>query len=188
MITSSESRGRKDSMPEAEIVDLNLVLHSEEEDEEEGEEEGEEDGEEEEGEEDGEEEEGEEESKDVHFETESGRSLEADDEGASTKKRGLVSCLDDIPEEKFMKMISGSGSPEPTHFRSHDGSHDLGGDVTAESHDGSRDLGMLALILTPTRELALQIRRHIRDAAEYTGIEVSVQYSYCVWRYTVEPL
>ena len=154
-------------MPEAEIVDLNLVLHSEEEED---------------GEEDGEEEE------DDRFETESGGSLEADDEGASPKKRGLVSCLDDIPEEKFMKMISGSGSPEPTHFRSHDGSHDLGGDVTAESHDGSRDLGMLALILTPTRELALQIRHHIRDVAKYTGIEVSVQYSYCVWRYTVEPL
>ena len=60
-------------------------------------------------------------------------------------------------------------------------SHDLD-DVTKSSHDlsdvtkGSHDHKLLALILTPTRELALQVKSHICDVAKYTGIKVMVWY------------
>ena len=37
--------------------------------------------------------------------------------------------------------------------------------------------GMVALILTPTRELAMQIKSHIDAVAKYTGIQVSIQWN-----------
>ncbi len=37
--------------------------------------------------------------------------------------------------------------------------------------------GMVALILTPTRELAMQIKSHIDAVAKYTGIHVSIQWN-----------
>ena len=108
-------------------------------------------------------------------------------EGVHVGEKGLVFSLDNIPEDEFMKMISDSGSTSD--FRSHDPhseshdfqpddvtikndkSHDLC-DVMGRSCDLSHDRGLLALILTPTRELALQIKHHITAAAKYTSIEV----------------
>ena len=127
------------------------------------------------------------------FESES---LLGDNEGAG--EMGLVASLDDIPEEEFLKMIgddviAGSHDLDDVTNQSEDvtkscimsnsdndfGSHDLD-DVTKSSHDlsdvtkGSHDHKLLALILTPTRELALQVKSHICDAAKYTGIKVVV--------------
>ncbi len=57
------------------------------------------------------------------------------------------------------------------------------GDVVTGSSDvvtGSCDVvtksgcGMVALILTPTRELALQVHAHIKSVARYTKIKVSL--------------
>ena len=148
MMTSLENRKRKPK--EAEVVDLNFVLHSEDDEEEDCE------------------------------ENEGDRNLETgiNDEGASIRERGLVLSLDNIPEDEFLKMIAGNdvttGSPDPD-SRSRDiirGSRDNCDDVIGGSHDVSRDQGLVALILTPTRELSLQIRCHIMDAAKYTGIKV----------------
>ena len=127
------------------------------------------------------------------FESES---LLGDNEGAG--EMGLVTSLDDIPEEEFLKMIgddviAGSHDLGDVTNQSEDvtksgnmsdsddelASHDLD-DVTKSSHDlndvtkGSHDHKLLALILTPTRELALQVKSHICDAAKYTGIKVMV--------------
>ena len=145
---------------EADVIDLNIVLHSEEDDENETE---------------------------GQSESEGETSLGGDNGGVAHNETGLVCYLDDIPEEEFMKMISGgdvaitsssltaSNSPDDVTETSHDPcddvtgeSHDPCDDVTGESHDR----GLLALILTPTRELALQIQHHIRDAAKHTHIKV----------------
>ena len=110
---------------------------------------------------------------DWHSESESVGSLAGDNEGAPQDEVGLIDSRDDIPEEEFLKMIS-----DDITTGSHDSpvrSHVL----TEELRDlrmGSRDdRNLVALILTPTRELALQVTRHICDAARYTGIQV-----YCV--------
>ena len=154
----------------AEFIDLNVVLHSEEEEEMDYADESEVT-----------------ESRDGDSESES---LVGDNEGA--KGTGLVATLDNIPEDEFLKMIgdditAGSHDSDDVIEHSDDittsdvsnnhSRHDLN-DVTKESHDlndvtkGSHDQGLLALILAPTRELALQVQSHIRNAAKYTGIKV----------------
>ena len=153
-------------------IDLNVVLHFEGDDEEDGDEMDGEVG-------------GVSRESGGEFESES---LLGDNEGAG--EMGLVTSLDDIPEEEFLKMIGDDVIA---------GSHDLG-DVTNQSEDvtksgnmsnsddelashdlddvtkGSHDHKLLALILTPTRELALQVKAHICDAAKYTGIKVMMLY------------
>ena len=63
----------------------------------------------------------------------------------------LVSYRDHIPDEEFQLML---------HPLSH----------AAHTHTSNRPL--TALILTPTRELALQIKTHIDAAAKYTDVMV----------------
>ena len=120
----------------------------EDEDEEEEEEEGEQedDGE-------GEEEREEEEEEDEDEEEEEGQE-EEEEEKKNQEGLGLVTYRDCIPDEEFQKMLE-----QP---------------CVTESADVPGGEGMTALILTPTRELALQVHCHIKAAAKYTGIQVGL--------------
>ena len=165
------------------IVDLNLVIHGgkkevEEEEEEDDVEKGEEDDEEE-----GEEEEEEEFDSEDHSELEeSGFELmeEQSGEGEDNVGVGLVDYRDNISDEDFEKMLAGTLSPwgevdqSPDHVG---GSHDHD-DITPRSHDHDhKHIGyngkLIALILTPTRELALQVHLHITAAVKYTSVKVT---------------
>jgi superfamily II DNA/RNA helicase len=46
-------------------------------------------------------------------------------------------------------------------------------DVSLHSTIGYPESKLYALVLTPTRELAMQVHRHLTSAAKYTGIKVS---------------
>ena len=119
-------------------------------------------------------------------------------EGSSKKPKGkakmdigLVGFKDDIPEEEFQKMIAGELDPWESgseRVKSHDGgdakkrgseevnkrecleSHD----IKTESHDSGYGDGLIALILAPTRELAIQVRDHLTAVARKTDIKVHV--------------
>ena len=41
-----------------------------------------------------------------------------------------------------------------------------------KSSGSHEDTPLYALVLTPTRELAIQVKEHIDNAAKYTGIKV----------------
>ncbi|CAI8057130.1 ATP-dependent RNA helicase DDX24, partial [Geodia barretti] len=155
-MTSLKNREQKKKLQEAEVIDLNLVYHDEQDENDDDEEDHEREG---------------------QSESETESSLGDNNEGASVEERGLVTSLDNIPEDVFLKMITdndvtitSSETRSPTSNSRDEGSHDPCDDVT-ESHDQAK---LLALILTPTRELALQIQHHIRAAAKYTGIKVCV--------------
>ena len=89
------------------------------------------------------------------------------DQGMEEKGTGLVAVRDNIPDAEFMKMFE----RKTVHNRSHDlddKSHDPkdSDDKEIPSH------GPLALILVPTRELAMQIHSHITSVAKYTNVKV----------------
>lgn len=46
-------------------------------------------------------------------------------------------------------------------------------DVCPRDTKGYPESKLYALVLTPTRELAMQVHRHLTSAAKYTGIKVS---------------
>jgi hypothetical protein len=46
-------------------------------------------------------------------------------------------------------------------------------DVSPHNTIGYPESKLYALVLTPTRELAMQVHRHLTSAAKYTGIKVS---------------
>ncbi|XP_068148260.1 ATP-dependent RNA helicase DDX24 [Drosophila tropicalis] len=46
-------------------------------------------------------------------------------------------------------------------------------DSDLENHSASRERPLYALVLTPTRELAVQVKNHLVAAAKYTGIRVA---------------
>jgi len=46
-------------------------------------------------------------------------------------------------------------------------------DVSPHNTKGYPEPKLYALVLTPTRELAMQVHRHLTSAAKYTGIKVS---------------
>ena len=110
---------------------------------------------------------------------------------------GLIGFKDDIPDEEFQKMMAGELDP----WESDDDTtaNDMEGqsseasksecqshDIKTKSHDsaqdqegkrscggGSGDDGLIALILAPTRELAIQVHDHLTAVAKYTDIKVS---------------
>ena len=89
--------------------------------------------------------------------------------------RGFVDGRDDIPDEEFYRMLQGEIPPwgsddiiadPPAPHDTTTGSHD----TIAGSHEPQK---LLALIMTPTRELALQIKAHISAVLKHTRIKVS---------------
>ena len=44
--------------------------------------------------------------------------------------------------------------------------------------ESALDKPLLGLVLTPTRELAIQVKQHIDNAAKYTGITVRLEISH----------
>ena len=101
---------------------------------------------------------------------ESGSDREEDD---TPKEVGpgaqLVEVRDNIPDYEFEAMIRGECVPQ------------LGeGSSMLEGLSGEEDRGSLvALILVPTRELALQVCAHIKDAAKFTDIRVRYHGDAC---------
>lgn len=71
---------------------------------------------------------------------------------------GLVYSKDDIPDDVFERMIRGSVRKVKEEIDNGD-----------KERDGR---GLVALVLAPTRELALQVKDHISTAAKYTDIMV----------------
>ena len=76
-----------------------------------------------------------------------------DNAGDDTEQRGLVTYQDNIPDDIFQRMIGGE-HPQIDH------------------HIVDTVPGLIALVLTPTRELALQVKSHIEAAAKFTNIKV----------------
>ena len=90
-----------------------------------------------------------------------------DDDCVVCKEKGvakLVTAEDNIPEDKFEAMLSSNS------FRQ--GSTFLDGPVPLSSGPVTPSLGPVALILVPTRELAMQIHSHLTEVAKYTNVKV----------------
>ena len=92
-----------------------------------------------------------------------------DDDCLICKERGvakLVTVKDNIPEDKLEAMLSSNS------FRQ--GSTSLDGPVlrTSCGDPVTPSLGPVALILVPTRELAMQIHSHLSEVAKYTNVKV----------------
>ena len=98
---------------------------------------------------------------------------------------GLVGFKDDIPDEEFQKMIAGELDPWESndekaksfgntkkHSSEASKSECQSHDIKAESHDNGCGDGLIALILAPTRELAIQVHDHLTAVAKYTDIKV----------------
>ena len=85
-----------------------------------------------------------------------------DEAGDNTEQRGLVSYQDDIPDDIFQKMI---GREQPQ----------------IDYHIADTVPGLIALVLTPTRELALQVKSHIEAAAKFTNIKVCPLVISSIW-------
>ncbi|XP_064388325.1 ATP-dependent RNA helicase DDX24-like [Halichondria panicea] len=92
------------------------------------------------------------------------------------KERGFVGVRNRIPEEEFQLMLKGkadvwrSQSPPPM-----DQSTSSIADLPTETgidHVTGSGCGLVALILTPTRELAMQVHAHISSVSRFTGIKV----------------
>ena len=116
-------------------------------------------------------------------------------EGKAKMNTGLVGFKDDIPEEEFQRMIAGELDPWESNDKKAESHGDddtkkhsskinegvcrESPDIKAESHDDRCGDGMIALILAPTRELAIQVHDHITAVAKYTDIKVQVHVYDC---------
>lgn len=97
-----------------------------------------------------------------------GSGSDGEEEG-TTKETGpsaqLVEVRDNIPDDEFEAMIRGESVPPQ-------------GEGHSMLEGGEEDTNLLvALILVPTRELALQVYAHIKDAAKFTDIRVGMTSS-----------
>ena len=86
------------------------------------------------------------------------------------KKPKLVYCEDDIPDDVFKSMLS----ERSTHSKKAKAAVNEGVSVSSRRRKGSSNGSLVALILMPTRELALQVVEHIKAAAYFTDIKVRI--------------
>jgi len=86
-------------------------------------------------------------------------------DGKKSRKLGCVHVEDDIADDIFMKMMQQDGGVTE---QSNDKMVDLV-DVMLQREKGE---GLIALIITPTRELALQVKDHIVAVSKHTDIKV----------------
>ena len=84
---------------------------------------------------------------------------------SSKKQLGCVHFEDDIPEEAFQTMLQQTGDIPAMEAGE---IVDLE-DVMLQREKGE---GLGALIITPTRELALQVKSHISAVCKYTKVKV----------------
>ena len=56
-------------------------------------------------------------------------------------------------------------------------------DPTTDKNDPSQSDGLFALIMTPTRELAVQVKNHLVAIAKYTGIKVRLNLLHLLYFY-----
>ena len=82
------------------------------------------------------------------------------------KSTGLVSFLDDIPEKVFQSMLKGNTRLEDLN------KDEFMDNPMATIPKKETKNSMVALILAPTRELALQVKSHLEAVAKYTKIQV----------------
>lgn len=87
-------------------------------------------------------------------------------EGKRSRKLGCVHVEDDITDDTFLKMI-GKGATEQ--------SDDKMVDLVDEILQRKKGEGLAALIITPTRELALQVKDHIAAISKHTDIKVCIR-------------
>jgi len=76
---------------------------------------------------------------------------------------GLVVVRDNIPEEEFLKALNTPGSSiagASSRF------------LSVEGREAGQSSGPVAIILAPTRELAMQIHTHITAVAKHSSIKV----------------
>ena len=96
-------------------------------------------------------------------------------EGA--KSTGLVSFLDDIPEKVFQSMLKGDTRLEDLNEDEFSMDNPMATIPKEETKNS-----MVALILAPTRELALQVKSHLEAVAKYTKIQViGCAFMMCVY-------
>ena len=86
-------------------------------------------------------------------------------ETSSLSDSALVVVRDNIPEEEFLKVLKMEMGPGLA------GNRFLGG--KEEEDDAQSSRGPVAIVLAPTRELAMQIHSHITAVAKHTGIKVT---------------
>lgn len=87
-------------------------------------------------------------------------------DGKRSKKLDCVYVEDDITDDAFMKMIH-QDEKEATKQ-----CNDKVVDLVDEMLQREKGEGLAALIVTPTRELALQVKDHITAVSKYTDIKV----------------
>ena len=87
-------------------------------------------------------------------------------DGKRSKKLGCVYVEDDIADDAFMKMMH-QDAKETT-----EQCNDKVVDLVDEILQREKGEGLAALIITPTRELALQVKDHIAAVSKYTDIKV----------------
>ena len=89
-----------------------------------------------------------------------------DEKKSKSRELGCVYVEDDIADDTFMKMMGQDGNEVAE--QSNDKVVDLA-DVVLQREKGE---GLVALIITPTRELALQVKDHIATISKHTNIKV----------------
>lgn len=94
-----------------------------------------------------------------------------DDEESDHDKIGLLDSNDFIPDDIFKESLQ-TGKRVSELLAERASKQDQESSSTTDS-----DGGMVGLILTPTRELAMQIKTHIDAVAKYTGIKVRHVYT-----------
>ena len=94
------------------------------------------------------------------------RRLAAVRDRKKSRKLGCVYVEDDIADDAFMKIMC-QDEKEVTE-QNHEKVVDLD-DVMLQKEKGE---GLAALIITPTRELALQVKDHIAAISKHTDIKV----------------
>lgn len=97
--------------------------------------------------------------------------------GAAPSEQGLLSCDDDVDAGEGPSSLIGE-KPIPKQEENQVGKHDeeqtgklkqeLGGSIASPKRP------LLGLVLTPTRELAVQVKQHVDAVAKFTSIKTAI--------------
>ncbi|XP_020731600.2 ATP-dependent RNA helicase DDX24 [Odocoileus virginianus] len=97
--------------------------------------------------------------------------------GAAPSEQGLLSCDDDVDAGEGPSSLIGE-KPIPEQEENQVGKHDeeqtgklkqeLGGSIASPKRP------LLGLVLTPTRELAVQVKQHVDAVAKFTSIKTAI--------------